>query len=279
VTGVWRYARGVRLPAFAFLIASAPVLAAAEAPVVWVEVVGDTGVAKADVERAAGALRAGVRGAGAVVAPDAKSAERKITAHLSESGEDFALRIDTTGAEPASAASGPLVLLEDGAKRLGTRAASLTGKIAVPPDAKAEWFVDGKKAVPEAGTTITVARGTHAVRAQSGSGQALAVVDVAGGETVPFPRAALAALSGTVATPAAIAALSTPAPAATPVAGLRQPALHPAARSRGWLWAGLGGAALLVAGGAAVALSQPAGSSGTTTKTSGNPYTDVTLHP
>ena len=90
-------------------------------------------------------------------------------------------------------------------------------------------------------------------------GSAAALVDVAGGETTPFPRAAITAA------PAAVAALAhTAAPAEEPGRGSQLANAPVGNRGRSpWLWIGLGAAALLAGGAAAASQSHGSSSSGT----------------
>jgi len=253
------------LPIFAAAFFVSHLALAADA--VWsVEVSAEGKVPAAEIEKAAGALRAGLRAAGKVVAPDAKSAEKRLVAHVSENADDFALRVDApSAAESGVAVVGPLVLLEDGAKRAAIRMATPTGRIAIPPDVRGEWQVDGGKIAPEAGTALVVERGTHVVA----NGRAMALVDVAGGETTPFPRAALAS-APPGATVAKAAKPLDPAP--------RSPAPAPDRRGRSpWLWIGAG-AAVLAAGGAAALASQSSGSSSAGAPVpSGTPHSSISL--
>jgi len=239
--------------AFPVLTVSAVAHAAAPSaePVVWsVEVTPDGAVSAAELEKAAGALRAGVRAAGGIVGADAKSSQKHLVASLSESGDEFVLRVSAAG-EPTAGASGAAVLLEDGAKRAALHVAARTGAIAVPPDAHAEWFVDGRRVVPEGGMTLTVPKGTHVVRAVVGGASAMAMLDVAGGETTPFPKFVL----GTLAAPTAVAAAGSGN--ATHGSGTpHPPGEAPRAEKRRispWIWIGSGVVAVAAAGAVAVA--------------------------
>lgn len=250
--------------AFVLILAN---IARAQAPAaVWsVEVSADGNLPAADLERAAGAIRSGLRAAGKVVAPDVKSAEKHLVAHVSANADDFAVRIDAISAtESGVAVTGPRVLLEDGAKRAAIRVSTPVGRIAIPIDLRAEWFVDGRRVVPEAGTSLVVPRGSHVVRASGSGFSALATVEVAGGETTPFPRVAIPAAGATVAS----------APASRPVAREPEPARR--ARKGPWLWVGIGAAAL-AAGGVAAAASQSRGASPSGTPVPSGPGTSTLL--
>jgi hypothetical protein len=227
-----------------------------------VEVVADGRLGQGDVERAASGLRGGLRAAGKVLVPEGGAAAIHLVAHLSETSEtpqEFGLRLDGAGGE---AVAGPKVLLEDGARQLAVHRASPNGRIVVPGDIKAEWFVDGHKVAPEAGTALVVSRGTYVVSASTAAGTvARVMVQVGGGERVPFPRLVPGslAISGLAGPELAVAR---PAPAPVTATSTKIP----------WLWIGVAAGAVALAG-AAAALADRPGSSSTTTVVPGGPGT------
>lgn len=257
----------------ALLAVPATAWAAAPTPTVWsVQVVAEGSVPAAELEKAAGGFRAGLRAMGKVVAPEGKPAEAKIVAHLSESADEFALRVDAPApGEQGVAVTGPRVLLEDGAKKATSRLVLPTGRIAIPPSVHAEWRIDGAKVAPEGGVALVVPKGRHVVRATAGGAMALAVVDVFGGETTPFPPAALLALHGAAGT---AVARNEPVNAAGPDGGDESAAAAAggAHHLSKWVWIGGGAVAVLAVGAAAVAAS---GGGGTTTTTVQDPGTST----
>ena len=213
-------------------------------------------VPSGSVERARAAMSDGAKAAGVVLAVDARakaesdvvagaapagecdaecerairrtlSPDRVIVARLSVAGPSFVLRGSATHVG-GSAASGPVVRLEDGARALGRRLVSSSGRVVLDGGGpKPTWFVDGAPAQP-VDHQLQLMPGVHVIRLGDGSGPgALVEVRVEAGEVTLASFPGITAPGTTTAHPAA-----TPIAAATP-----PPTAHRAmpATNTGWV--------------------------------------------